>query len=58
MTAGKFIGIDRVSFDDVVHRLIDRDAREQTDTRTAVQRWLGDPPPGRSALAQRDRRKK
>jgi hypothetical protein len=52
MTAGKFIGIDRVSPDDVVHRLIDRDAREQTDTRTAVQRWLGDPPPGRSALAQ------
>ena len=56
LTAGRFIGIDRVSPDDVVHRLIERDAREQADSRSMVERWLGDPPPGRSALAQRARR--
>jgi hypothetical protein len=27
--------------------------RERADTRTEAQRWLGDPPPDRSALAQR-----
>jgi hypothetical protein len=34
-------------------RLQDRDQREAGDTRTEAQRWLGDPPPDRSALAQR-----
>jgi hypothetical protein len=36
---------------DVKIRLEERDRREATDTRTEAQRWLGDPPPGRSALA-------
>jgi hypothetical protein len=43
----------RVSPDDVLHLIQDRDARERADTRTDAQRWLGDPPPDRSALAQR-----
>jgi hypothetical protein len=37
-------------------RLIERDAREQADSRSMAERWLGDPPPERSVLAQRDRR--
>jgi hypothetical protein len=36
--------------------LIQRDQQAALDTRTEAQRWLGDPPPYRSALAQRDRR--
>jgi|SoiMethySBSTD1v2_1073268.scaffolds.fasta_scaffold09658_13 hypothetical protein len=56
LTAGRFIGIDRVSPDDIMSRLIERDAREQADSRSMAARWLGDPPPERSALAQRDRR--
>jgi hypothetical protein len=43
----------RVSPNDVLRLLKDRDARQRADTRTEAQRWLGDPPPGRSALAQR-----
>jgi hypothetical protein len=31
----------------------DRDQRAALDTRTEAQRWLGDPPPERSALAQK-----
>ena len=41
----------RVSADDVAQRLAERDQREAADTRTEAQRWLNDPPPGRSALA-------
>jgi hypothetical protein len=38
---------------DVFARLRERDARYDADTRTEAERWLSDPPPGRSALAQR-----
>ena len=38
--------------EDVRQRLAERDAREAADTRTEAQRWLGDPPADRSALAQ------
>jgi hypothetical protein len=31
----------------------ERDARVARDTRTEAQRWLNDPPPGRSALARK-----
>jgi hypothetical protein len=34
---------------------MERDRQAALDTRTEAERWLGDPPPGRSALAQRDR---
>jgi hypothetical protein len=43
----------RVSPDDVKFLLTQRDRLAAADTRTEAQRWLGDPPPGRSALAQR-----
>jgi hypothetical protein len=36
---------------DLKIRLEEREAREAADTRTEAQRWLGDPPPSRSALA-------
>ena len=39
--------------DDIKARLIEVRARELADNRTEAQRWLGDPPPERSALAQR-----
>jgi hypothetical protein len=42
-----------VSPDDIRHRLMERDRQEAADTRTAAQRWLGDPPPHQSALARR-----
>jgi hypothetical protein len=45
-----------VSPDDVRVLIIERDRLAAADTRTAAERWLGDPPPSRSALAQRDRR--
>jgi len=45
----------RLSPDDIKQRVIEAQAREAADTRTEAQRWLGDPPPGRSALAQRDK---
>jgi len=41
----------RVSADDFRKRVLERDAREAGDNRTAAQRWLGDPPANRSALA-------
>jgi IS30 family transposase len=34
--------------------LVARDARLAADTRSPAQIWLNDPPPGRSALAQRN----
>ena len=43
----------RISPDDVLRLIQEREARERADTRTEAQRWLGDPPPDRSALAQR-----
>jgi hypothetical protein len=30
----------------------ERERRQASDTRTEAQRWLGDPPPSQSALAQ------
>jgi|RhiMetdeSRZDD1v2_1073273.scaffolds.fasta_scaffold196662_4 hypothetical protein len=38
---------------DVKKRFAERDHRQALDTRTAAEKWLGDPPPERSALAQR-----
>jgi hypothetical protein len=46
---------ERISPDDIRMRLLEAAARERADTRTEARRWLGDPPPGRSALAQRVR---
>ena len=43
----------RLSPDDIKQRVIEAQQREAADDRTDAQRWLGDPPPGRSALAQR-----
>ena len=42
----------RVSADDFRARRQEREAREAADNRTDAQRWLGDPAPDRSALAQ------
>lgn len=42
---------DRVDPGEAEQRLAERDQREAADTRTEAQRWLNDPPPGRSALA-------
>jgi hypothetical protein len=42
----------RVTPRDAAERFAERDEREAADTRTEAQRWLGDPPPGRSALAR------
>jgi hypothetical protein len=44
----------RASPDDVLYRIQERDRLAAADTRTEAERWLGDPPPGRSALAQRN----
>jgi hypothetical protein len=44
---------ERISPDDILARLMDKDQREAADNRTAAERWLGDPPPHRSALAQK-----
>jgi len=42
-----------LSPDDVLKLIRERDQRIAADTRTEAQRWLGDPPSDRSALAQR-----
>jgi len=44
-----------VSPDDIKARLMEVEARQRADTRSPAQIWLGDPPPHRSALAQRNR---
>jgi hypothetical protein len=50
----KVIGkIRNISPDDIKARLLLRDQQQAMDTRDAAARWLGDPPPHRSALAQR-----
>jgi hypothetical protein len=43
----------RISPDDYRARAAERDLRASLDTRAEAQRWLGDPAPARSALAQR-----
>jgi len=44
-----------MSADDFRERVLERDARDAADNRTEAQRWLGDPPANRSALAARNR---
>jgi hypothetical protein len=52
LPASAFIAWDRkVSVDELKIRLAERDRRQAADTRTEAQRWLGDPPMQRSALA-------
>jgi hypothetical protein len=46
----------RVSAADLKRRLAERVQRQQADTRSDAQRWLGEPEPGRSALAQHTKR--
>jgi hypothetical protein len=43
-----------MSIDDIRFKLLERDRLAAADTRTEAQRWLGDPPLWRSALAQRN----
>jgi hypothetical protein len=51
--ASAFVVFDRaVSATDLKIRIAERDRREAADSRTDAQKWLGDPPPARSALAQ------
>jgi hypothetical protein len=47
--------VQHVSSDDVQALVIERDRLAAMDTRTEAERWLGDPPPHRSALAQQTR---
>ena len=42
----------RVDPAEAEERFAEREEREAADTRTEAQRWLNDPPPGRSALAR------
>ena len=42
----------RTDLAEIEKRLTERDRRLAADTRTEAERWLGDPPPGRSALAR------
>ena len=46
----------RVSAAECKVRLAERDRQLADDTRTDAQRWLGDPPANRSALARREAR--
>ena len=46
----------RVSAAECKVRLAERDRQLANDTRTDAQRWLGDPPANRSALARREAR--
>jgi hypothetical protein len=52
--ASQFIGLNRhrVSASDLKVRLEERDRRQLADSRTEAEKYLGDPPPNRSALAQ------
>jgi hypothetical protein len=45
-------GHHRIDPDILRTRMQERDARTASDTRTEAQRWLGDPPPMQSAMAQ------
>jgi hypothetical protein len=52
LTASDFIGLGGAhNIADGKQRLRERDARAELDTRTPAQVLLGEPPPGRSALA-------
>jgi hypothetical protein len=53
LTASDFIGLGGAhNIADGKQRLRERDARMARDTRTEVQKMLGEPEPSRSALAQ------
>jgi hypothetical protein len=45
-------GSNWVPAEDARARLQERDARQAADTRTPAEKWLGDPPAHRSALAK------
>jgi hypothetical protein len=52
--AAAFVGVvHNVPAKDLKLRLAERERREALDDRTEAQRWLGDPPADRSALANR-----
>jgi hypothetical protein len=55
LTPATFIAANRwrVTPQDVARRFAERDQRIAADKRTEAQKYLGDPPPWRSALAQR-----
>ena len=57
-SAAAFINLNRSRLDpaELKKRLAEREQREAADTRTEVQRWLGDPPADRSALAHKTAR--
>ena len=57
LTAAVLIGLAGPVDDETARqRFAERDTREARDTRTPAQRWFGDPPAGRSALADYRRR--
>jgi hypothetical protein len=45
------LGGQRIDRTALKNRFAERDARQLADNRTEAQRWLGDPPASRSALA-------
>ena len=52
--AATFVEVDRSRIDPAAElktRLAERDRRRAADNRTEAEKWLGDPPPDRSALA-------
>jgi hypothetical protein len=51
--ASQFIGLSRHRVDpgDLKNRLAERDRRQASDDRTPAEKYLGDPPASRSALA-------
>jgi hypothetical protein len=52
LTPGRIIGLqNRIDPQQAAQRFAERDARAALDTRTPAQVRLGEPPPGRSALA-------
>ena len=54
--AAPFVNMNRGRMDpaELKSRFAERDRRLAADTRTEAEKWLGDPPASRSALAQRD----
>jgi hypothetical protein len=52
LTASAFIGLGGSNSAAGKLRLQERDERMRLDTRSEAERWLGDPPPWRSALAR------
>jgi hypothetical protein len=48
------LGGQHIDRDALKNRLRERDQRQAADTRTQLEKFLGDPPPDRSALANRE----